>query len=129
MTTYRTAGEFSARFATDPVSTTRNDARFEVEGYLRSRGQRFAATVRPERFLALSLSTDLHRVVAERITTPVTLVAAEGDTIVPRPQLEQLATQLGGPSQLIDLPTTVGHDAFLVETDRVSSIVSASLSH
>ena len=128
MTTYRTAGEFAARFASTPISASRNDARFEVDGYLRNRGDHFAASVRPERFLALSLSTDLHRVSPQRITTPTTLVAAEGDTIVPRSQLEQLATRLAGPTSLIDLPTTVGHDAFLVETERVSEIVSAALS-
>src|SRR5205823_6030535 len=54
MTTYRTAAEFSGRFASAPVSLSSNDARFEVDEYLRDRGNRFAATVRPERFLALS---------------------------------------------------------------------------
>jgi homoserine O-acetyltransferase len=128
MTTYRTAGEFAARFATTPISASRNDARFEVDEYLRSRGDHFAASVGPERFLALSLSTDLHRVDPEHITTPTTLIAAEGDTIVPRAQLKELAAGLAGPVHLVDLPTTVGHDAFLVETERVSGILSAALS-
>jgi homoserine O-acetyltransferase len=83
--------------------------------------------MRPERFLALSLSSDLHRVDPSRITTPATLVAAEGDAIVPREQLVALASRLGGARHLVELPTCVGHDAFLVETAKVSDIVSAAL--
>ncbi|HET9423846.1 MAG TPA: homoserine O-succinyltransferase [Gemmatimonadaceae bacterium] len=127
MTTYRTAGEFAGRFSTVPLSRQRNDARFEVDAYLRDRGARFADSMRPERFLALSLSSDLHRVDATRIRTPTTLVAAEGDVIVPREQLHTLATRLRGPVVLRDLPTRVGHDAFLVETAKVSSIISSAL--
>jgi homoserine O-acetyltransferase len=128
MTTYRTAGEFAGRFASTPLSRGRNDARFPVDAYLRDRGDRFAAAMRPERFLALSLSSDLHRVDPARITTPTTVVAAEGDTIVPAEQLAALSAQLGGASSLVELPTRVGHDAFLVETARVSSILTAALS-
>jgi homoserine O-acetyltransferase len=127
MTTYRTATEFAARFDNRPLSLSNNDARFPVEEYLRAHGKRFAASMPPERFLALSLSTDLHRIDPRRITVPTTLVAAEGDTIVPRAQLEALASGLAAPATLIDLRTDVGHDAFLVETDRVSSIIAASL--
>jgi homoserine O-acetyltransferase len=118
MTTYRTAGEFAERF----------NSHFAVDAYLRDRGARFADRMRPERFLALSLSTDLHKVDPSRITTPTTIVAAEGDTIVPRGQLDALASRLGGARHLIDLPTRVGHDAFLVETAAVSSIINAALS-
>jgi homoserine acetyltransferase len=63
-----------------------------------------------------------------RITTPTTVVAAEGDTIVPAEQLATLSAQLGGTSSLVELPTRVGHDAFLVETARISSILTAALS-
>ncbi|MEO5567679.1 MAG: homoserine O-succinyltransferase [Gemmatimonadaceae bacterium] len=127
MTTYRTAGEFAERFAIEPLVRDRNEARFPVDAYLRDRGARFADAMRPERFLALSLSTDLHRVDPSRITTPTTLVAAEGDTIVPRDQIVSLAERLAAASTLVDLNTRVGHDAFLVETTKVSAILSAAL--
>jgi homoserine O-acetyltransferase len=113
MTTYRTAREFGERFT--PTS---------VDQYLRYKGQQFAESMPAHRFLALSLSADAHRVDPSRITTPTTLVAAENDTIVPRAQLETLAARLPNTKQLLDLPTDVGHDAFLVETDRVSAILS-----
>ena len=127
MTTYRSAGEFATRFASAPVARTRNDARFEVDDYLRARGADFAARFRPERFLALSLSTDLHHVDPALIRTPTTLVAAHGDTIVPREQLESLAARLPS-ARLLELNTSVGHDAFLVETAQVSSVLSNVLS-
>ena len=46
---------------------------------------------------------------------------------MPREQLDALAFRLGGARNLIELPTRVGHDAFLVETARVSAIVSAAI--
>ncbi len=128
MTTYRTAGEFANRFSSIPAPGKRNEPQFEVDAYLRDRGARFVESMRPERFLALSLSTDLHRVDPARITTPTTVVAAEGDTIVPREQLDALASRLSGARNLVELPTRVGHDAFLVETAKVSSILTAALS-
>ena len=129
MTTYRTAGEFADRFSTTPLGLARaGEPLFEVDAYLRDRGTRFVETMRPERFLALSLSTDLHRIDPARVTTPTTLVAAEGDTIVPREQLAALSARLAGACNLVELPSRVGHDAFLVETTRVSAIVSAALS-
>jgi homoserine O-acetyltransferase/O-succinyltransferase len=128
MTTYRTAGEFADRFSTLPIpGAARGQPQFEVDTYLRSRGARFVDTMRPERFLALSLSTDLHRVDPARITTPTTIVAAEGDAIVPYEQLAALSARLSGARNLLELPTRVGHDAFLVETARVSAILSAAL--
>jgi homoserine O-acetyltransferase len=128
MTTYRTAGEFAERFSTLPIpGARRGEPTFEVDVYLRDRGARFVEAMRPERFLALSLSSDLHRVDPSRITTPTTIVAAVGDAIVPYEQLTTLASRLGGARNLVELPTRVGHDAFLVETAQVSSIVSAAL--
>ena len=128
MTTYRTADEFGNRFSPIPLpGAGRGEPIFAVDAYLRDRGARFVESMRPERFLALSLSTDLHRVDPSRITTPTTLVAAEGDVIVPREQLVTLAARLSGARNLVELPTRVGHDAFLVETAKVSAIVSAAL--
>jgi homoserine O-acetyltransferase len=128
MTTYRSAREFADRFATAPLECTENDATFPVEGYLRHHGERFAAQWSAERFLALSLSGDLHRVDPAAIHTPTTIVAAEGDAIVPGEQLEVLSARLGAPNQLIHLATTRGHDAFLTEALAVGEIVHTALS-
>jgi homoserine O-acetyltransferase len=139
MTTYRTAREFGERFAptadcglrTNSLGTLRGQERvsFEVERYLANRGARFAAKFPPERFLALSLSMDLHHVDPAAVHTPATLVAAEGDTLVPEEQLRTLAKRLAVPGRLVHLPTIFGHDAFLKEPAKVGRILSTVLSH
>lgn len=127
MTTYRSADEFAARFSPVMPDESTDGVHFEVERYLMHHGTTFAARFDPHRYLALLLSADLHRVVPERITTPTVLVAAEGDTLVPRAQLESLAARLGGPSRLTTITTQVGHDAFLAEPTQVGRILTAAL--
>lgn len=127
MTTYRTATEFAGRFDHRPATRTERDADFPVERYLRHQGEQFASRWRPERFLALSLSGDLHAVDAAAIRTPAVLVAAEGDTLVPREQMVELSRSLGAPNDLVDLPSRCGHDAFLTETAAVGHILSTAL--
>jgi homoserine O-acetyltransferase len=128
MTTYRSAREFAERFASAPVALTENDATFPVERYLEHHGECFAGRWTAARFLALSLSGDLHRVEPEAIRTPTVLVAAEADTIVPRAQLDALAGRLGGPCRVVDLPSRYGHDAFLTEPARLDAIIASALS-
>lgn len=112
MTTYRTAAEFSERF--DAGS---------VESYLLHHGEKFARRFTPARFLALSLSADSHRIAPEDGRTPATFVAVEGDTIVPREQMVDLAGRWGAASRLVLAPSRVGHDAFLAEPETVGSIL------
>ena len=126
MTTYRTATEFADRF---PLDGSEGERGFEVERYLAHAGLKFAASFTPERFLALSLSADLHRVRPHDVRTPATIVAADGDTLVPRAQLVTLARELGAPARLVRLATRHGHDAFLTDPDRVGPIVSTALSN
>lgn len=118
MTTYRSAGEFSRRFAADP---------FAAEEYVIRQATKFAAHFCPARFLALSLSCDLHEVEPRHIRTPAILVAAENDTIVPRDQMVNLAASWGGPCQLVDIPSRVGHDAFLAEPALIARIIANAL--
>lgn len=127
MTTYRSAREFAERFDSEPVERTANDAIFPVEGYLRHHGERFAAAWEPERFLALSLSADLHRIDPRAIRTPALLIAAQGDSIVPGEQMQALAAALAGPARLVELPTTTGHDAFLAEPKAIGRLLKDSL--
>jgi len=128
MTTYRSGREFAGRFDTEPVERGSGWAAFPVERYLRAHGERFAERWAAERFLALSLSADLHRVEPAAISTPTTLISAEGDTIVPREQLETLAQRLAGPARLVDLPSIRGHDAFLTEPATLGPILERALS-
>jgi homoserine O-acetyltransferase len=127
MTTYRSAREFGERFSTTPVACTADDATFDVERYLARHGERFAARWSAERFIALSLSGDLHRVDPARIRVPTVVVAAEGDAIVPEHQLAQLAASIAAPTRLVRLPSTRGHDAFLTEPDTLGGILAVAV--
>jgi homoserine O-acetyltransferase len=127
MTTYRSRREFRDRFASGPIDTTDRGATFPVEEYLRHCGARFASAWAPHRYLALSLSSDLHRVDSAAIRVPAVLVAAEGDTIVPGDQMQELSIRLGARNDLVTLPTLFGHDAFLTEPAKVGQILQSAL--
>lgn len=116
MTTYRSATNFAERF--DASS---------VESYLWHQGRKFARRFSAARFLALSHSADTHRVNPELITTPATFVAADGDRIVPREQMVELADRWAGRSRLVPAPSHVGHDAFLAEPEIIGPILRNAL--
>ena len=126
MTTYRTSREFAERFDVEATHTERS-AEFEVERYLVQAGDKFAARMAPERFLALSLSVDLHSVVPESVTARTTVIAAEGDTLVPPAQLRAMARRLPNLKAFHTLKTRCGHDAFLTEQPQLGRLLSAAL--
>ena len=125
MTTYRTAREFGERFRAG--ADVNGD--FDVEEYLVRSGERFAQRMPPHRFLSLSLSADLHRVVPEHIAVPVTVIAAEGDTLVPPELLEDMATRLPNLVAYHVLHTRYGHDAFLTEPAQLGALLTSTLGH
>ncbi|MDB4883308.1 MAG: homoserine O-acetyltransferase [Gemmatimonadetes bacterium] len=126
MTTYRTAREFSERFGVTPEYSERG-AEFEVERYLIAAGEKFAARMSPERFLALSLSVDLHRVVPESVTVPTTVIAARGDTLAPLAQMRAMSKRLPRLEGFHVLQTRFGHDAFLTEQRKLGRLLTDTL--
>lgn len=129
MTTYRSARELAERFppSSSPLVDACSTSGFEVERYLRHAGEKFAARMSPARFLALSLSADLHRVVPQRICVPTTLIAAQGDTLVPGSQMRALARRLPHLTGYHTLRSRRGHDAFLTETGQLSRLLTTIL--
>ena len=117
MTTYRSVREFEDRFAGEPER--RSDGRFvfPAESYIVSRGEAYAKTYRPEAFVCLSESIDLHRVEPEHVVVPMTLLAVLEDQLVPIADMRTLRDRIGGPCQLIEISSVYGHDAFLKEAD------------
>ncbi len=124
MTTYRSAEEFGRRFAGVSAAVPGTT---DVEAYLTHQGHSFARRFTPERFLALSLSADTHRVDPSHGRTPALFVAAGNDSIVPREQMEHLAASWGGPGELRHLESQIGHDAFLAEPDAIGRIIRNAL--
>jgi len=95
--------------------------------YLKVRGEQFADSWTSERYNSLSLSLDLHDVQPEQIVVPTTVIAISSDRLVPIAQSRELARRLAGPSQLIELDSSSGHDAFLDDWQRVAPFITELL--
>jgi homoserine O-acetyltransferase/O-succinyltransferase len=131
MATYRSPEEFAARFAGAPRRAERragedpNGDQFvlPVEEYLFARGAEYAKTYRPESFVCLSESIDLHRVDATRIFAPVTAIAVREDQLVPLGDMRAMVARLPN-AELHEISSVYGHDAFLKENRRLAPIFS-----
>jgi homoserine O-acetyltransferase len=126
MATYRSSREFEERFSGPPEQTTQG-FRFPVESYLFARGEAYAAQYRPEAFVCLSESIDLHRVDPAAINVPVTLVAVVEDQLVPLSDMRELRDRLAGNCRLVEISSLYGHDAFLKETDVLRDVFAQAL--
>jgi homoserine O-acetyltransferase len=126
MATYRSQTEFAMRFG-GPAERDAERFRFPVEGYLFARGDDYVQKYRAESFLCLSESIDLHDVDPSQVTTPTSLIAVREDQLVPFNDMQALAARLAGPSQLIELHSIFGHDAFLKESTVLNPILNRCL--
>jgi homoserine O-acetyltransferase len=135
MATYRSPEEFAARFNGAPRRAERraedngsDDQRFvlPVEEYLFARGAEYAKTYRPESFVCLSESIDLHRVDAGRIFAPVTAIAVREDQLVPLADMRAMVARLPN-AELHEISSVYGHDAFLKENRRLTPIFASVL--
>jgi homoserine O-acetyltransferase/O-succinyltransferase len=124
MTTYRSPEELAARFS---GAVARDGQRFvfPIEEYLFARGSDYAQRYRAESFLCLSESIDLHRVDAERVFVPTTVVAIREDQLVPLADLRALAARLPR-GHLREISSIYGHDAFLKESHQLRGIFRAA---
>jgi homoserine O-acetyltransferase len=126
ITSYLTARHFEEHI---PPGDLNDPLRLEsrIGTYLRTRGEKFAEQWTSERYNALSLSLDLHSIRPEEISTPTTVIAVSSDRLVPVSQSRELARRLGGPSQLIELDSSLGHDAFLGDSTRIAPFINELL--
>lgn len=126
MLSYRTPEEFAERFDA-PAEIRNGQVRVAAEDYLDAAGARFVARVGETAWLRLSESIDLHRVDPARVGVPTTVVAVEGDRLVPLSDAVALIEGLGTRGRLRVLRSTYGHDAFLKEIERVDALLATEL--
>ena len=126
MATYRSAREFEERFP-GPAEATPDGFRFPVESYLLARGENYAAVYKPEAFVCLSESIDLHRVEPEAIRVPTTLLGVTEDQLVPLADMRELRDRHGGNCSLVEISSIYGHDAFLKETEVLRDLLARAL--
>ena len=126
MTSYLTPNYFKERFSDcEPIDSRAIEDR--IGNYLRKKGEDFADSWTSEKYNALSLSLDLHRVRPEDIAVPTTVIGVSSDRLVPIEQSRQLVNRLSGPAQLIEIDSAFGHDAFLGDADRVTPFIEELL--
>ena len=126
MATYRSAREFEERFP-GPGDATPAGFRFPVETYLMARGESYAAVYKPEAFVCLSESIDLHRVEPGAIRVPTTLLGVQEDQLVPLADMRELRDRHGGNCSLVEISSIFGHDAFLKETEVLRDLLARAL--
>ncbi len=127
MATYRSPEEFSARFA-GAARKTDDGFVLPVEEYLFARGAEYAQRYRPESFVCLSESIDLHRVDATRIFAPVTAIAVREDQLVPLADMRAMVARLPN-AELHEISSVFGHDAFLKENRQLKPIFANVLNN
>ncbi|MFL6588394.1 MAG: homoserine O-succinyltransferase [Luteimonas sp.] len=126
MLSYRTPEEFAERFDAAP-EVVNGRVRVAAEDYLDAAGARYVSRTPVTAWLRLSESIDLHRVDPRDIRVPTTVVAVEGDRLVPLADAVTLLEGLGPNGQLRVLRSPYGHDAFLKETDRIDALLATAL--
>jgi homoserine O-acetyltransferase len=126
MASYRSAEEFAGRFRQPPARDANGVFRFPVEDYLFARGADYATRYRPEAFLALSESIDLHAIDATRVRAPTTVVAFRQDQLVPVTDLRALAARLPA-GRLVELDSICGHDSFLKDAAQLAPVFASTL--
>ena len=125
MSTYRSSEELAARFRGPPALESDRFV-FPIERYLLARGSDYAARHRPESFLCLSESIDLHHVDASRIFVPTIAVAVREDQLVPIADMRAMVARLGA-GRLREISSIYGHDAFLKESQQLRGVFAAAL--
>ena len=123
---YRSGDGFAERFGA-PAEVVNGRVRVAAEDYLDAAGARFVAKTPVLAWQRLSESLDLHRLDPADVRVPATVIAVEGDPLVPLADAVALVEGLGGPARLRVLRSPHGHDAFLKDDGRIDAILCQAL--
>ncbi|MEM6732833.1 MAG: homoserine O-acetyltransferase, partial [Myxococcota bacterium] len=138
MISYRTPDDFVARFeraAIDHARGTDNDLRYEVESYLRYQGDKLVSRFEARSYLRLTRMLDSFDIAEgfedetsalKTIQCPMCLVGIDSDVLFDAEGPRRLAGKLrnlGKESSFQLLPSRYGHDAFLIEHDKLAKLI------
>lgn len=142
MISYRSAVEFEQRFArqrrsgTEAVNHFDPSNLFQIESYLRYQGEKLVQRFDANTYLYITRTMDLHDIAHDRgtlqevlgsITIPLLSVGIDSDILYPVSEQRRLASSVNG-SVYREIESPYGHDAFLVEFQKMADIVSDFLS-
>jgi homoserine O-acetyltransferase/O-succinyltransferase len=134
MITYRSAGEFQARFGR---LSSRSEGLFDVEHYLRRQGDKLVARFDAASYVALMRSMDLQdvgdlasaaRATAQRVDRVIG-VGIDSDILYPAGDVRDWVAAYqaaGARAEYREIASLYGHDAFLIEWDQVERILRDS---
>ncbi|HSJ71383.1 MAG TPA: homoserine O-acetyltransferase [Acidimicrobiia bacterium] len=130
MASYRSPTGFSGRFG-----RRQHNGRFEVQSYLRHQGARLVERFDANTYLTLIDAMDSHdlgrgrgpaEAILRRIATRTLVVGISTDVLYPVAEVRQVAEALPN-SRFAVLDSPHGHDAFLIDTDQLATIVRGFL--
>jgi len=129
MISYRSRRSFDARFGRDAQDG--EAGLFAVESYLRYQGEKLVERFDANCYVELTKQMDTHDVAVGRgeyedvlsgITQPTLVVGIDSDILYPLEEQEELTRLIPG-AKLAIISSQHGHDAFLIEFERVSDAV------
>ncbi len=133
MMTYRTETEFSARFGRE----TRGDE-YAAASYLAHQGDKLVSRFSSESYRVLSEAMDAHdigrgrggmaaalRALRASVNGPVVGVGIPGDNLYGPEEIRRWTLGAGAPYR--ELHSSLGHDAFLLESGQVGRIIADTL--
>jgi len=138
--TFRSDNAFTDRFGRDlaPVDVVGDREepglwqRFEVERYLDHHGVKLVRRFDANSYLVIGKAMDLHDVgtgrggleaAMARIRVPTLVLGISSDMLYPiyqQRQIHHLLARHGTPTELIEIDSPHGHDAFLINLDQVA---------
>lgn len=129
MCTYRTRASFEAKFGRN----RQNAGQFAIQSYLRYQGDKLVRRFDANAYLTLTHAMDSHDLGRGRggyeqalrsLRQPALVVSVNSDVLYPpEEQRELVAGMPHATLGTIDSPD--GHDAFLIETDRLNQLIGA----
>ena len=125
MITYRTPENYQQKFGRELHS--KNEI-YQVESYLNYQGDKLVHRFDANAYITLTKAMDSHDVSRDRgsfdsvlsgLTKPVLIVGFDSDKLYPIEEQRELA-ELIPHSQLAEIKSPYGHDAFLIEFDQLN---------
>jgi homoserine dehydrogenase/pimeloyl-ACP methyl ester carboxylesterase len=127
MLSYRSQPSFEMRFARRPQT----EDLFAIESYLRYQGQQLVDRFDPATYVALTKAMDTHDVsrgrgdfedVLRSLRQPMLVVSIDSDVLY-WPWEQREVASLAPNARLAVMDSPHGHDAFLIDVDRLSDMV------
>lgn len=142
--TYRSAAEFSQRFARTPIAPAALQAsqfapRFAIESYLEAQAERFVRVFDPNCYLYLSSAMDRFdlaehggsfEAALREVRAEALVIGVESDMLFAIGEQAAIARafeQNGIPTRFERLPSLEGHDSFLIDIPRFGAALSRFL--